>query len=165
METRYKFKCPECCSDDVAADGPARWNVKEQEWELVDLFDSPLICGDCGYESHEFDHVPVTHGFRVTQEIFTPENAADGEAGSHKTLGRNLSLRDALELVNETRTARVDGVQGVELSASDIAAAGWITVYNGMEYESGAHESRALHLPDWMTAASKRRVAQLMNAT
>lgn len=38
----------------------------------------------------------------------------------------------------------------------------WITVYNGMEFETGATESRALHLPETMTAASRARLFRLL---
>lgn len=48
-------RCPVCGSDDVAADGAARWNKANGQWELSDVHDS-TACQACGYESdmHNF---------------------------------------------------------------------------------------------------------------
>lgn len=102
--------------------------------------------------------------FSVTYEIVTQESAENGEA---EEIGFELesgSLRDAIDAVTVTRTNMVDGVECVELSDSDAASARWITVSNGMEFETGAHESRSLHFPDNLTAASKRRIARILGA-
>jgi hypothetical protein len=48
MSTKPKIKkvCALCCSEDVAADATARWNVETQEWEMSDLTDT-FCCDNC----------------------------------------------------------------------------------------------------------------------
>lgn len=102
--------------------------------------------------------------FIVTYEIVTPESAENGESDEQGYECIGCTLRQAVEAVTGTRTNAVDGVECVEPSASDISAARWVTVLNGMEFETGAQESRSLHFPDHMTAASKRRVCRMLGA-
>lgn len=121
--------------------------------------------------------------FTVTYEIVTPESAEYGdvaergfvaignfaapihpviEAKPYTVEAHSMGLRDALELVRDTRTSRVDGVAGIEANEYPVTCPRWITVYNGMEYETGATESRSIHFPDHITPASRRRIARLM---
>ena len=102
--------------------------------------------------------------FNVTYEIVTPESAENGDVDESGFIAENVSLRDALALVSETRTSRVDGVECIECDSLPCDAPRWITVVNGMEYETGAQESRALHIPEGVTESTARRIARLMGA-
>jgi hypothetical protein len=104
--------------------------------------------------------------FTVTYAITTPESAEDGEHAEIGTIGTELALRDAIDAVQSTRTNRVDGVECIEPDSSGfIRAAPWfVTVTNGMEYETGAYEQRTLHMPDSLTAATRRRIARMVGA-
>lgn len=103
--------------------------------------------------------------FNVTYEIVTDESAEQGDCEERGFISKNVSLRDALDDMSATRTSRCAGVICIEPSCSDIGQALWITVDNGMEYETGDYESRSLHIPDHVTAASRRRIARLMGAS
>ena len=102
--------------------------------------------------------------FDVTFEIATPESAEDGDAEDRGFIGESLTLRDAIEEVRGTRTSRVDGVECVECDSFPCDRPRWITVYNGAEYETGARESRALHVPPSVSDASARRIARFLGA-
>ena len=99
--------------------------------------------------------------FSVTYEIVTQESSEEGEAEESGFVIENATLREAVSELFDTRTSGCSGVESVEPSDSVVSYARWITVYNGMEYETGAHESRSLHIPDHVTAASRRRIARL----
>jgi hypothetical protein len=75
---------------------------------------------------------------------------------------KHASLREALDAVRETRTNEVDGVQCIQPSDNIADQARWFTITNGMEFRTGARESRSLHVPDNVTAASRRRIARLL---
>jgi len=96
--------------------------------------------------------------FSVTYEIVTPESAEHGEAEESGFVIEGATLRDAVEAFRETRTAHCDGVVCVERCDR------WITVRNGMEFQTGAYESRSLHYPDNMTNSSIMRIERLLNA-
>ena len=100
--------------------------------------------------------------FNVTYEIVTQESAESGDADERGFIAENVSLRDALDYVFGTRTAYVEGVACVEANEYPVQSPEWITVYNGMEYETGAHENRSIHFPCNMTTASRIRIARLM---
>jgi hypothetical protein len=100
----------------------------------------------------------------VTFEIVTPESAEQGDAESRGYIAQDVTLRDAIDSLFETRTSRVSGVECIEPNDSQHSAARWITVYNGMEFETGAHESRSLHFPNCITAASRVRLVRLLES-
>ncbi len=100
--------------------------------------------------------------FDVTYEIVTPESAEDGEAEERGFIGEGLTLRDAVWEVQATRTNAVDGVECIECDSWPCRRPRWITVNNGMEFETGANESRSLHIPSTVTPASARRIARLI---
>lgn len=102
--------------------------------------------------------------FNVTYEIVTPESAEDGDIAEMGHECVDCTLREAVEAVTGTRTNRVDGVECVEASSSDVASARWVTIINGMEYETGAQESRSLHFPDHLTASTRKRICRLLGA-
>jgi len=96
--------------------------------------------------------------FSVTYEIVTEESAADGEAEERGFICEAATLRDALTDLFRTRTNRVDSGQGLDCSI------GILTMMNGMEYETGAYETRALHMPRNVTGATYNRIARLARA-
>lgn len=100
--------------------------------------------------------------FTITYEIVTQESAEHGDAEERGVIAIDVSLRDAIAMVNETRTNRVNGVECVECDEWPIRSPRWITVYNGTEYETGAQESRSLHIPEHVTAESRIRICRLM---
>src|SRR3954470_17832014 len=102
--------------------------------------------------------------FSVTYEIMTEESASNGEAEETGFVVQDVCLRDALEAVHETRTSACDGVTSIQPSSSDVADARWITIDNGMEFETGARESRSIHFPESLTGATRCRIARLLGA-
>lgn len=102
------------------------------------------------------------HAWSVTYAIITPESAEQGVAASSGFIGEKLPFRDAVRAVQETRTSRVSGITAIEASESPFYAPGWITIYNGMEFETGACEERSIHFPPTVTPSSRRRVARLL---
>ena len=71
--------------------------------------------------------------FNVTYEIVTQESAEHGDFEESGFICEGFSLRDAIVLVNETRTSRVDRVECIECDSLPCTAPRWITVLNGME--------------------------------
>ncbi|HTS05546.1 MAG TPA: hypothetical protein VMP68_08180 [Candidatus Eisenbacteria bacterium] len=102
--------------------------------------------------------------FDVTYEITTPESAESGDYEELGYIAEGVSFREAVDLVKSTRTSLCDGIMCIVASDSRIDQARWITVYNGMEFETGAHESRNLHIPDHITAASRRRIMRIVES-
>jgi hypothetical protein len=102
--------------------------------------------------------------FTVTYEIITEASAARGEAQEIGFINRDMSLRDAVQAVCATRTSRVCGVECYEPNHSIVRFADWFSVHNGMEYETGARESRALHVPDSVTGESRKRIFRLIES-
>lgn len=103
--------------------------------------------------------------FNITYEIVAQESAAEGDVEERGFIGQDLSLREAINLVFETRTSACGGIECVEANQYPVIDPDWITVYHGMEYETGAQESRSIHLPRSVTPSSKMRIARLMSAT
>lgn len=105
--------------------------------------------------------------FAVTYEIVTPESASEGDADERGTITEGSCLYDAIQDVNRTRTCKVDGVMAVEADVSPMRGqrVRWVTVINGTEFETGAEESRSLHIPESVTPASSRRIARLLGVT
>ena len=100
--------------------------------------------------------------FNVTHEIVTPERAENGDAEERGYISEGVSLREAIYDVLHTRTSLVECIEAIELSSSDAESARWLTVYNGPEFETGARESRSIHLPEHLTASTKRRIMRLV---
>lgn len=102
--------------------------------------------------------------FNVTYEIVTPESAEDGDVEERGFIVKGVSLREAITEVHNTRTSRVDGVEAIETDCWPMIDPRWVTVINGMEFETGACESRSLHMPGDLTSATRRRIARLVGA-
>ncbi len=100
--------------------------------------------------------------FNVTYEIVTPESAENGDTEENGFIAERVPLREAIHLVNETRTEHVSGVKCIETDEYPVRSPSWITVVNGMEFLTGAQESRSLHMPDNLTPASRLRIARLL---
>lgn len=101
-------------------------------------------------------------GFTVCQEIITPESAEHGDADNRQILGEKLSLRDAVDLVLETRTNHMGGREAVEADSWPATDIRWLTVYNQGEFLTDATENRSLHFPPGLTAATRRRILDLV---
>ena len=97
----------------------------------------------------------------VTFDIITPESSELGEAEEMGFISENVSLRDAITDLFNTRTAHGGGISFIECFNE------WpfsIRVGNGMEFLTGAHEQRTLHLNDTLTQSSATRLAKLLGA-
>ena len=105
----------------------------------------------------------MTHNdWNVTYEVWTEESAEIGETDERGFISEDVPLRFAIEDLLATRTEHVGGSQYADPSDSDVGQARWITVDNGMEYLTGAYESRSLHIPDRVTPASRARLVRLV---
>lgn len=102
--------------------------------------------------------------FDITFEIVTPESAEHGDAESRGYIWEGATLRDAIGALFETRTSQCGGIQNIEANDSDLSRARWLTVYNGMEFLTGAHESRAIHFPENLTGSSRARLINLIRS-
>ena len=102
--------------------------------------------------------------FKVSYEIITSESAEYGELAEYGFICEGCSLRDALELVRETRTNDCDGILGIEANDSRIDQARWITIHNGMEFSTGCYENRSIHFPKHLTPSTRRRIARILGA-
>jgi hypothetical protein len=102
--------------------------------------------------------------FSITYDIVTEESAEHGDYVDYGFIDTNLTLRDAIKLVFQTRTNAVDGVTSIECDSCPAVNPRWVTVTNGMEFETGDYESRSLHMPDSLSPATRRRIAKLMGA-
>lgn len=100
--------------------------------------------------------------FSVTYEIVTPESAEQGDAESRGFICWDVTLREALQSLFETRTSQVDGISAIEPNDSEYQRARWMTVYNGAEYLTGANESRSIHFPERVTGATRARLVRLV---
>lgn len=102
--------------------------------------------------------------FSVTYEIVTPESAEYGDAEERGFICKDVDLREAISEVNRTRTNEVDGVTDISCDEFPMRSPRWVTITNGMEYRTGAQESRSLHMPEELTASTRRRIARLLGA-
>lgn len=106
--------------------------------------------------------------FNIHYAIIAPESAENGEADEVGVKDEKLSLRDAIKEVFRTRTNEVDGVTAIEANCDPLPVSGWLeffpfcTVYNGMEFRTGAQENRSLTPSSRITASSWRRIVRLI---
>jgi len=101
--------------------------------------------------------------WHVTYDIVTEESAEYGDAEEIGFISEDSTLRDAISDLFETRTSHCDGIEYIDANSSSEDAR-WITVGNGMEFKTGARESRSLHIPDHITPASRARLCRLLGA-
>jgi hypothetical protein len=102
--------------------------------------------------------------FDVTYDIVTPESAEQGDYEELGFIAKGVCLRDAIEAVRDTRTSQVAGIEAIEPSSvGRNFDFDWIRVVNGMEYETGAQESRTLHIPRHATPSTRARILRLVS--
>ena len=100
-------------------------------------------------------------GFSVTFETITPESAEHGDVEERGYIVENASLRDALSDFQH------EGCH-VVADSSPVHFPRGFTAYctnDGARnyYEQGITENRSLHIPDHITAASRLRIARLVD--
>ena len=100
--------------------------------------------------------------FSVTYKIVTEESAEYGDAEERGYISESCSLRDAVAYIFESRTSHCGGIETIEANEHPIVNPRWLTVYNGREFLTGAQESRSIHFPDHLTAATRRRLCRLL---
>lgn len=98
--------------------------------------------------------------FRVTYEIVTPESAEEGEfaeTGFMLPGEWTLSLDEA-----KTECVDMDLRDAMRLAYPDEDCGRWFSESDGREdYQTGARETRSIHPPGNITAASYRRLRRL----
>jgi len=100
--------------------------------------------------------------YMICYSIITEESAERGDYAESGIIGEPDSLYFALRELFETRTNAVDGMQDISASWHN----GRLTIYvsNGMEFETGEHESRSLHRHN-ITRSSATRIARAAGVT
>ncbi len=101
--------------------------------------------------------------FSVTYEIYTEESAENGDSESSGFQCENVSLREAIDAVCNT-DSNTRSQSSIEANDS-IENCRWVTVYNSVDWISGETENRSLHIPDSVTASSRKRIARLLGIT
>ena len=96
--------------------------------------------------------------FNVTYDIVTPESTELGDTDETGFIAEQVDLRTAVNELFQCRTSACDSGNGLEDSGR------WFSYYHGMEFETGAYETRALHPPRSCTGASYARLARLLNS-
>ena len=96
--------------------------------------------------------------FNVTYEIVTQESAENGDTDESGFICKGAKLRDAISEFTGTRTNAVDSGNGLEDTGD------WLAHYNGMEFETGAYETRHFHFPRNITQSSRNRIVRLLRA-
>jgi len=94
--------------------------------------------------------------FAVTYEIVTEESAQHGDAAARGYLLEDCTLREAVD------TLGAGHIEADSYPVTLATAPRWFTCYHGIDYRTGNDESRALHVPDSVTAASRLRLARLL---
>jgi hypothetical protein len=97
--------------------------------------------------------------FNITYDIVTPESAECGEIEESGFVIEHATLRDAIKALFGTRTNQVDGIECIENNLPY-----GLRVINGMEFLTGATESRTMHFPSNITMHSAFRIARLLGA-
>ena len=96
--------------------------------------------------------------FDVTYEIVTPESSKQGDTAENGFLAQGVTLREALELLNETPGERNGPPEADEYPVSYPS---WISVYGGIQ-DDGNNETRAIHFPESLGQGSRMRIARLL---
>lgn len=123
----------------------------------------------------DLDSLP---GFRVTWETVTPESAEVGDLaesgfmrsapfGAYRGDGPPMAeppdrfrLREALEAMAEDLDS-LAGLEAVEANDSDAARARWVSAIWNVP---GGSETRSIHIPETVTAASRARIVRATRA-
>lgn len=104
--------------------------------------------------------------FAVTYERWSEADAEAGDTDDRGYVIEDCSLTDAIRLGLEVRYP--DWAGACEPSDSRADHARWLTFYRWNDgtreyYRTGIEEQRSLHIPDDVTAASRRRIVRLFN--
>lgn len=94
----------------------------------------------------------MVKGFNVTYEIVTPESAEAGDAAKRGFVAENVSLRDAIWETGRNRFCR----------GSFTNCGRWLTCSDDVDYPTGAVRTFGIHPPNTITAASYKRIVQLL---
>lgn len=105
--------------------------------------------------------------WNVTYEIVTPESAEYGDAEEHGFVAQNVSFRDALNYWDGMHCHVEANCYPVNNRGRICVCPRWFTAYKVNDgtrdyYETGAEESRDLHIPDHITPSSRLRIARLI---
>lgn len=103
-------------------------------------------------------------GFSVTFERWDNAAVEAGDTDDRGYVVQGVSLTDAVRLGLEVREPAWVGP--CEPSCSDMACARWLLFSNWNKdtheyFRTGITEDRALHIPDQVTTASRKRIARL----
>lgn len=105
-----------------------------------------------------------THAFAVTFETFTPESVEIGDADERGFVEERATLRDCIPAIaygfscpSHCARPEPNATQG---RVRWLTFAGYRSTRDGDNHD----ESRALHIPESVTAASTRRIARLFGA-
>lgn len=99
--------------------------------------------------------------WNVTFEIVTPESAEHGDAEERGFVLEGASLRDAISAFGFGYPAHLIGAE----SANEWPVSGAVRWFEGQtcpDYQTGAEERRALHIPAQITPASRLRLARYL---
>src|SRR4051812_8168663 len=96
-------------------------------------------------------------GFSVTYEIVTQESAEDGDVAERGHIVKNVSLREALQNINGA--AMEPSMHPFDASYPYV----WFSQIDpDVDYQTGEHEYRSLHLPPSLTPSTRQRIARLV---
>ena len=95
------------------------------------------------------------NNWMVTYSVITAESAEHGDTAEDGIVADSLSLRDAIAYW-QSRTSACDG-GSIEIAPR------WLTK-TYQEFETGGTYQVTLHIPEWVTPASRRRLACMMGA-
>jgi hypothetical protein len=101
--------------------------------------------------NHEDNTMPK---FDVTFEIWTPEDCEHGDTDNRGFVVEGVSLREAVREI---------GHYALEADCWPVSSPRCFTNFEYDEnFQTGARESRSLHLPNHLTEASRMRIARLL---
>ena len=98
--------------------------------------------------------------FNVTFERITDESAEHGDAEERGFIAEDCRLRDALHLAGQSLRGYVEVVEPSDSSRM----ARWFTWFCGRHWHDGDFTNLSLHIPDSVTASSRKRIAKLIGA-
>jgi len=94
--------------------------------------------------------------FAVSYDIVTDESAAHGDVEERGYVCADAPLSIAVTYFVNTRTVHCDSGDGLQVGDD------WLTFHNGMEFFTGAYETRYFHFPATITNASRERIIRLI---
>jgi hypothetical protein len=102
----------------------------------------------------------MKHIFSVTFDIVTEKSAEHGDTTESGYVLKSVPLGDAIHSVLTTDSNTIDG-QTIYANETN-GRINWVTVSHAMNWITGEYETRHLHIPKTVTAASTRRIARLL---